>query len=371
LTISPYGNLGNNYFSLLTMSPASPSGLTVLSSIDLVPITVSGNVGTFIQDLVGGYYAVVVHTNSANSITITTQTDIYPCPYTNNFTDYFTVFPGCSRSPTISTGSGLPCITYDYNSQVCLACMSGYSVSSGICVTSTSCGPRQYYHFGNCYDVSSSCGQFDPYTGNCLSCASGLQSQLVNGQCIQNTNFCNPGYYLVNSYCVSTTCGTFNKYNGQCLTCITAAYFLSSGQCLPIDCGNNKYYSVNASACTDIPSTCSNFSITYEVCYTCILGYSLFNGICTMYSNTNNCNIYNYAANVCSTCNSGFYVLNGGCIQNPTCALGQILSNGICILSSTACNQNQVIINSQCVNLPPNCLTLNTYFQCTLCSSNY
>lgn len=373
MTISPAGSFRQNYFTLLIMSPASPSGLTVMQSQDLTPVTVSGNIATFTQDLVSGFYAVVAHTNSANTFSITTQSDPYPCPYTNNYTDFFTIFPGCTRDATISQGSGLPCITYDYNSQVCLACMSGYSVSKGICVSSSNCKPRQYYHFGNCYDVSAACGQFDPYTGNCLTCANGSQDQLINGQCITFTNFCSPGFYLVNSRCISNTCGSYSQATGKCLTCVTAAYKLSSsGQCIAVDCGaNDMYYSVKSAKCINVPPTCTNFSITYEVCYTCIPGYSLFNGDCTVYSNSNNCQIYNYAANVCTTCNTGYYILNGGCIKNPTCAIGQTLTNGICVLSPVNCNQNQILINSQCTDLPPNCLTLNVYFQCTSCAANF
>jgi hypothetical protein len=149
--------------------------------------------------------------------------------------------------------------------------MSGYTIQQGSCVTSTNCQPRQYIHFGQCYDVSSTCGQFDAYTGNCLTCNS-TQYNLINGTCVLQITACNLGYNLLNGICVSNTCGDYNMSTGLCFNCITAAYYLTSGQCLPINCGTNMYYSVKASSCVSVPSGCTNFSITYEVCYACASG---------------------------------------------------------------------------------------------------
>jgi hypothetical protein len=369
LTLSPAS--GTTYFTLLNLDPTDSSHMRVSTTTDLTPTTTLNSVGTYTIDLVAGYYAVLVHTNTPSSVSISTQSDPYPCPYTNDFADYFTLFTGCTRASVTSTGSGLPCITYDYNSQVCLACMNGYSVSKGSCVIATSCGPREYYHFGSCYPVSSTCDQYDPYTGNCYSCANSTQYQLINGQCVLSINYCATDFHLVNSICVSNFCGTFDKSSGLCLTCITAAYVLSSGKCLPVDCGLGAYYSVKASGCVNSSTTCLNFSIIYEVCYSCISNYVLLNGVCTQYSNTNNCQIYSFAANVCTTCNDGFYVLNGGCIQNPNCSIGQVLVNGICILNPVSCNSNQVLVNGQCITMPKNCFNLNMYFQCTQCAPNF
>jgi hypothetical protein len=193
---------------------------------------------------------------------------------------------------------------------------------------------------------------------------------LINGQCIQITSFCKPGYHLVDSRCISNTCATYSKANGLCLSCYSSAYQLSSGECLPVNCGANKYYSAKAAGCTTVPWACSNFSIMYESCLACSSGYSIYNGVCTVLSNTNNCQLYNFAANICATCNPGYSLLNGACVLGPVCVIGQILINGVCTLSPGSCTQNQVVINSQCVDLPKNCLTLNTYFQCTSCASN-
>lgn len=360
-------------FSLLTMTPSSSSNFNVLRAIPLYPTTTANSVSTFTRLMDIGYYAIIVYVGSPTQVTITFQSDPYPCPYTNGFNDYYTIFTGCTRSSVISINSGLPCITFDYNSQVCLACMNGYSVLQGSCVISTSCGPRQYYKFGSCYLVSSTCDQYNPYTGDCLTCINynSISYQLINGQCIISTNFCNSSYHLVNSICVSNTCGAFNQQTGACINCVTAAYYLSSGKCLPVDCGNSSYYSVKISNCTILPTLCSNFSIIYEICYNCIPGTNLINGVCTQYSNTLNCQLYNFAANVCNLCYVGYYLLNGGCILAPACPIGQQLVNGICVLNPITCNQSQVILNGQCITMPNNCLNMNAYYQCTQCSPNF
>lgn len=362
----------STFFTLLTIDPTTATNLRVLKATTLTPTTTINSVGTYVSDLISGYYAVIVSTNTPTAVTITFQSDPYPCPYSSNFADYFSIFSGCTRSSITSTGSGLPCITYDYNSQACLSCMSGYSVSQGTCVTNTNCGARQYYKFGNCYLVSSTCGLYDPYTGDCLSCTYPSQYQLINGQCVLNNNYCSPGFRLVNSQCISNLCGSYSQQTGLCLTCISAAYNLTAGVCVAVDCNSTSlYYSVKAAACVGIPVACSNFSIAYEVCYTCITGYTLTNGVCLQYSNTNNCMLYNFAANVCSTCNAGYYVLNGGCILTPVCNSGQQLVNGICVLVPSNCGPTQMLVNGQCVNLPANCLSMNTLFQCTQCVANY
>lgn len=367
LTITP-NPTPSTYFTLLAMDPSTATNLRVATATDLSPTTIQNGVGTYITELNAGYYAVVVRTDGvAPAITISTQSDAYPCPYSSSFADAYTVFPGCSRPSIISTGSGLPCLVYDYNAQICTACIPGYSLSLGACTISTSCGPREYFSFGRCYPVSASCDQFDPYTGNCYSCLG--QLQLISNQCVNNTSYCNPGFFLFNSLCISSTCKTFSPANGNCLTCLTPAYYLSAGKCLPVDCGFNSYYSVRLANCTPIPNTCLNFSIASELCNSCITGFVLVNGQCTQYSNTNNCQLYNFTSATCTLCNSNYYVLNGGCIPTPNCSAGLTLLNGVCVLSPISCSQGQVFINSQCVNLPNNCLALDIFLRCAKCSS--
>ena len=68
MTISPVDNTANSYFTLLTMSPTSTSGLTVLNSSDLTPNTISSSVATFTNVLNTGYYAAIVHTDAPDIV---------------------------------------------------------------------------------------------------------------------------------------------------------------------------------------------------------------------------------------------------------------------------------------------------------------
>jgi hypothetical protein len=47
MTLSPVDGLSRSYFTLLTMSPVSPSGLTATRSVDLKADRISANVATF------------------------------------------------------------------------------------------------------------------------------------------------------------------------------------------------------------------------------------------------------------------------------------------------------------------------------------
>ena len=140
--------------------------------------------------------------------------------------------------------------------------MSGYSVSNGICVYSTSCKQREYFNFGQCTQVSPLCNTFDPYTGDCFSCLDSKNYQVIYGKCsLITTGNCLNGYRSIGSLCVSETCGNYDITNGLCITCATGAYYLSQGFCLPINCGQGKYYSVLILGCASIPSTCQYFNI--------------------------------------------------------------------------------------------------------------
>ena len=156
------------------------------------------------------------------------------------------------------------------------------------------CSSRQYYHFGNCYDVNPSCDTFDLYTGDCTSCLNPTQNKLVNGLCVfTNTVVCKEGTYLYGTICISNTCSAAYN-NGSCTACVSTAFYLSNGECLPINCGTNSYFSVKFNTCAAIPVTCSSFSVLTQVCLTCITGYFLQNGVCLQPYGSANCKTWNF-----------------------------------------------------------------------------
>lgn len=226
----------------VTMSPSSGSSVTllvmnagsqfsVMSSTSLIASTTINGVSTYnANGLASGYYGLVFQTAVIVSATVSFQSSPYACPFSSNFADYNAVFMGCTSSSGASS-SGLPCTNYNYVTLTCLSCLSGYTLKNGACSISTSCNAREYYKFGFCYPVSSTCGDFDPYTGSCYTCADQSYT-VVNGQCIPtNITFCAPGTKLYNTLCIPNNCSSASA-NGSCTACVSNAYYLSNGTCL-------------------------------------------------------------------------------------------------------------------------------------------
>jgi hypothetical protein len=121
--------------------------------------------------------------------TINFQTDPYVCPYNPDFPDFYQNFQGCIQE---TSANGLPCADYSPVLGVCTLCIPGYVLTNGTCLANTTCKDRQYYHFGNCFDVSPSCGSFDLFTGDCLNCSDTIKYSLVGKSCISKTVNCGP-----------------------------------------------------------------------------------------------------------------------------------------------------------------------------------
>jgi hypothetical protein len=108
------------------------------------------------------YYIQVVQsaklTLSGNSINVKYDTDMYQCPYDNDFTDYNGGFAGCSNTlPTY----GFPCINYDTTIGTCLSCANMWSLSlNGVCMQDTTCPSGQYFSLGSCYNAILNCNNF-------------------------------------------------------------------------------------------------------------------------------------------------------------------------------------------------------------------
>jgi hypothetical protein len=68
----------------------------------------------------------------------------------------------------------------------CSVCNAGYTLNNvtGGCDKAVTCGPRQYQINGYCYDVSPTCGNWDPATGKCLNCADPTYN-IYMGLCIK------------------------------------------------------------------------------------------------------------------------------------------------------------------------------------------
>lgn len=174
---------------------------------------------------------------------ITFDTDPYACPYNPSFPDVYLNFQGCT--PPVSQ-IGLPCLNYDSVMQICLKCIQSYNLVNGTCLANTTCPPRQYFQYGTCYNVSSTCGSFDPFTGDCYNCSDPNNFRLESGKCIQVNVTCGPQQWKSNNTCfnASSTCSTFDPSTGNCLSCISNLYQLNSnGSCtlIVVNCPQGQY----------------------------------------------------------------------------------------------------------------------------------
>ena len=143
-------------------------------------------------------------TQSALAISIRYLTDIYQCPYNNDFDDINGVYQGCSNVvPTY----GFPCINYDNGQNTCTACAKPWIISSGgVCVVDTTCPAGQFFSYGACYNVTSNCKTFQPIGGLCLTCDQGYSLQnYENGTqaCLRGNPTCTSKQYLLGNVCMN------------------------------------------------------------------------------------------------------------------------------------------------------------------------
>lgn len=168
-----HATMGSYSVSASIQRPGKDFGLTVTVYGPFSSLKVSGGSvvgssgpsgGTVSYNSNGNqYYYAVVHANdvlmqSNQQVSVKVSTDLYGCPYDQDYSDYNSVYQGCTNNlPTI----GFPCINFDPNIQKCTACYQPYVANSmGVCVQSTTCPPKQYYQYGQCYNVISNCVDF-------------------------------------------------------------------------------------------------------------------------------------------------------------------------------------------------------------------
>jgi hypothetical protein len=210
--------------SSITLLQMNPSNQFLVSSSSTLssPTTVSGYNTFQATGLTSGYYGLIFATNVVFGVTVTYQGSSYPCPYSSNFADYYGIFTGCLSSSSAKY-NGLPCTAYSTVTLDCTACLDGYSLSNGYCVSSIACGPREYVHFGSCYSVNSDCDLFDLYTGACITCKAST-SIVVNGLCVpNNVVICANGTHLSGTQCIPDICSAVST-NGSCTACASTAY---------------------------------------------------------------------------------------------------------------------------------------------------
>lgn len=235
----------------------------------------------------------------------------------------------------------------------CAACLSGFSLSNGVCQV-----------------PSSSCASYDQQNLICLSCQSGYNLTAV-GTCVLTQ--------LPDANCLA-----YNPQSFACSKCLpNYTYNPQAQQCESSFClrytSASPVYGRTCTACVEAfsldvagkycyPAYCRNYSVGTGSCSVCVGGASLTSGICFALQ----CSKYSTAnqnSPICLGCKSG-YQLTPSSLCAPAncqtlsadlaclgCLNGFALSTvGLCV--STQCDSGFVFQNFNCV--PANCANVSS-----------
>jgi hypothetical protein len=197
--------------------------MNVLNSSLLAASSIITDQATIKININAGSYAILVGSPQSSNISITYQTDFYPCPYLINYVDNYNIFSGCKTASIFSPGNSattnikdcpsgsvivnnncipLPanCVRIDPASLLCDICIStGYSLINGQCIPKTC--PSNYYFsakYTTCESTPVSCLNFDIKTETCLLCKIGYS---IQGNICVSTNIKSSGnVYNLNNF---------------------------------------------------------------------------------------------------------------------------------------------------------------------------
>lgn len=227
------------------------------------------------------------------------------------------------------------CDTFDPFQGFCLTCKQNYIVNTrGICEppfyppqSYNGCGPRQYLSGTSCLQVDPSCGQFDIYSGACITCVDSTDLlDRSTGLCVKTVDICQDRYYFssLTRTCqeVSMFCDTYDKGTGYCLTCKQGLTIFRGGCLYLTPCARNEYRSQEG-LCVQADPSCEEADQSTGTCKTCLPGYELnTGGICCYSQNylltpkckavlAENCVQQRAVILNCERCASGYMLING------------------------------------------------------------
>ncbi len=235
------------------------------------------------------------------------------------------------------------CVSYNTNSGLCLACASGYTLSSD----------------------GMNCIVSDPY------CA----SMGTNGLCLS----CMTGYYLTQGRCYAMPAGCASiGLNGYCQACLSQYVLVAGGTCVlrVAQCQNynssgcsvcvSMYY-LQANTCRAYPLGCLSYEIQSGRCLNCASDFQLnyTSWTCSRRSDCQNSN-----GNQCVYCPLRYYLSMGQCRPYPSYCVSVDLQ-GNCI----SCAFGSVLTGNSCLPTEGrklNCITFdNVNSICLTCADGY
>ena len=198
----------------------------------------------------------------------------------------------------------------------------------------------------NCVTYSQTNTIIKSNTFSCLACSNGFWFSSINSTCVPRSN-------------VPSQCTTFSLTSDVCTVCSTGSFL-----------------SVNGQLCVGFPNgvyQCNQYSAA-TVCTQCNTGWFLSNNACVLSTVINNCNIYT-SNFTCSVCASGYFLTN-----SSNCAVATA-TNCVTYTSITTCASCALGFGLQTTNgvtscvlvSLPNCLNSTTVspFTCLVCNTGY
>jgi hypothetical protein len=305
---------------------------------------------------------------------------------------YFNVYGICT---TVSA----QCNTFDKASGRCLSCFSGYAISNGECVLSSS-------NNGPVPDLG--CARWDWNNKLCLQCSQRWNFN-TNGACVPVSNDCATyssqgacqscynGYTFINGQCVASVpikpvdpgCGTWDWNNQRCIQCSQGWVFggnnvcqVVNNQCKTNDANGNcltcyNGYNVIGGQCALAPVTgptqvgCATWDWNKQICLQCSNGWVFnYNGVCQVVSDQ--CKSHDSNGN-CKACFVGYTLIQGQCNLAPITGPTQLgcgkwdWNNQVCL----QCSQGYVSNNGICQVVPAQCKTNDNFGNCLTCYTGY
>lgn len=260
-----------------------------------------------------------------------------------------------------------PCSTCSSNTS-CVTCVTNYNLQNNACVSGCTIGFVAIN--SNCVACTPNCSTCYATQSNCTSCIiSNPLLYLINNICVIAQNcpigtYPNSTLYICDN-CISP-CASCSNYS-YCLTCIIGSS-LYLGIC-STNCPSG-YYSYNqiCTICSSPCSTCSNSATNCTSCLTnLVVQLYLSNNFCVQANGCPDGTYANSTFNNCSFCNSPC----NNCANLSfclSCVTGNYLYNGIC---SSSCPIGYLATNGLCSQCTSPCQTCSTALSiCTKCLTN-
>lgn len=172
----------------------------------------------------------------------------------------------CISASTINSQVGSNVYCTQFNGSACIQCMNRYFVKNQ-----------------TCYPIDSNCLTYNSTTGYCIACYSGYQVS-SQGNCSLNSGntlsdpFCNG---VNNSQCVSCIPGYYvDPLSGQCslVSILCANYVMLTGVCISCTSGNVLQNGVCFTPALGVDPNCALYNGVY--CSSCVNGYQLVSFVC-------------------------------------------------------------------------------------------